>query len=224
MKKNQVAAVFVAFLVYSSTTSAVTVTESTDFGLLYLDSTTGTFSTVYNSSIGVLDIGANSVSGSLSGTCQGGFTGSVPCNLNMTDDNTDSFLIEIPDGYKLDTLFLTTSNASGPQDFNGGSAIISINTGFASYLSTGGGPVLNSTTPEIINLITPTLNANGISQIDAGVYGMGVTAGSATQEGAFSLDYMLEMNVAPVPIPAAAWLFGSALLGLVGIGRRRSLN
>ncbi len=28
-------------------------------------------------------------------------------------------------------------------------------------------------------------------------------------------------DVAPVPLPAAAWLFGSALLGLLGLGRRR---
>lgn len=28
-------------------------------------------------------------------------------------------------------------------------------------------------------------------------------------------------NVNPVPLPAAAWLFGSALFGLVGIGRRK---
>jgi hypothetical protein len=26
----------------------------------------------------------------------------------------------------------------------------------------------------------------------------------------------------PVPVPAAAWLLGSALLGLFGIGRRRA--
>ena len=28
-------------------------------------------------------------------------------------------------------------------------------------------------------------------------------------------------NVAPVPVPAAVWLFGSGLLGLAGLGRRR---
>ena len=28
-------------------------------------------------------------------------------------------------------------------------------------------------------------------------------------------------TVTPVPLPAAAWLFGSAVLGLVGVGRRR---
>ena len=31
-------------------------------------------------------------------------------------------------------------------------------------------------------------------------------------------------QLSAVPVPAAAWLFGSALLGLAGIGRRRSLN
>ena len=31
-----------------------------------------------------------------------------------------------------------------------------------------------------------------------------------------------EINVSAVPVPAAAWLFGSGLIGLVGIARRRS--
>jgi hypothetical protein len=29
------------------------------------------------------------------------------------------------------------------------------------------------------------------------------------------------LNVSAVPVPAAAWLFGSGLLGLVGVARRR---
>lgn len=33
-------------------------------------------------------------------------------------------------------------------------------------------------------------------------------------------DFSVDLNFAPVPIPAAAWLFGSGLLGLVGIARR----
>lgn len=42
-------------------------------------------------------------------------------------------------------------------------------------------------------------------------------------------DYYLDFssnvtNAAPVPIPTAAWLFGSGLLGLVGVARRRNLN
>ncbi len=31
-------------------------------------------------------------------------------------------------------------------------------------------------------------------------------------------------DVAPVPLPAAAWLFGSALIGLLGLGRRRATS
>ena len=29
------------------------------------------------------------------------------------------------------------------------------------------------------------------------------------------------LNFAPIPVPAAVWLFGSGLLGLVGVARRR---
>lgn len=35
-------------------------------------------------------------------------------------------------------------------------------------------------------------------------------------------DYSLNISTAPVPIPAAVWLFGSALAGLVGLGKRRN--
>lgn len=33
--------------------------------------------------------------------------------------------------------------------------------------------------------------------------------------------YINTLDVSPVPVPAAAWLFGSGLIGLVGIARRR---
>jgi len=34
-------------------------------------------------------------------------------------------------------------------------------------------------------------------------------------------DYSLAISSAPVPVPAAAWLFGGALTGLIGVHRRR---
>jgi hypothetical protein len=37
------------------------------------------------------------------------------------------------------------------------------------------------------------------------------------------LFYELDFQVTPVPVPAALWLFGSALAGLVGFGRRRKV-
>jgi hypothetical protein len=39
----------------------------------------------------------------------------------------------------------------------------------------------------------------------------------------FPLGPSITYSVSEVPIPAAAWLFGSALLGLVGIGRRKKV-
>lgn len=40
--------------------------------------------------------------------------------------------------------------------------------------------------------------------------------------GLFSSDGSLTLVAAPVPVPAAAWLMGSALLGLVSVGRRKA--
>ncbi len=37
----------------------------------------------------------------------------------------------------------------------------------------------------------------------------------------FADSYNYNMNVSAVPLPAAVWLFGSALVGLVGLRRRR---
>ena len=42
-----------------------------------------------------------------------------------------------------------------------------------------------------------------------------------TTTGGFDVD---AVRVSPVPIPAAAWLFGSALLGFFGVSRRRKLK
>ena len=35
-------------------------------------------------------------------------------------------------------------------------------------------------------------------------------------------DIVLEVSLQPIPIPAAVWLFGSGLLGLIGIARRKA--
>lgn len=45
-------------------------------------------------------------------------------------------------------------------------------------------------------------------------------AGSPSTEITIDTTYTFFL-AQPVPIPAAAWLFGSALIGLVGIGRKR---
>ena len=52
-----------------------------------------------------------------------------------------------------------------------------------------------------------------LSSSDVGVYGMNTPA-------YFAMDNLTAVSA--VPVPAAVWLFGSGLLGLVGIARRKS--
>jgi hypothetical protein len=48
--------------------------------------------------------------------------------------------------------------------------------------------------------------------------------GSGTVSGVISNEFynaQTTYNISPVPLPAAAWLFGSALLGLIGYSKRK---
>lgn len=49
---------------------------------------------------------------------------------------------------------------------------------------------------------------------------LGMTEGSYLYT--FSNDQTLSLQVGPVPLPAAAWLFGSALFGLLAVKRRKA--
>lgn len=66
-------------------------------------------------------------------------------------------------------------------------------------------------------------NAEYIMLIDSRLAGGFSIGGNAqVQDGSGSLPmYGFKVGVSTVPVPAAAWLFGSAMLGLVSMGRRR---
>jgi hypothetical protein len=63
-------------------------------------------------------------------------------------------------------------------------------------------------------LITQTMVGDNLS------FGFGATATGNNGSGVF-YDNLSFAEVAPVPVPAAVWLFGSGLVGLVGVARRR---
>jgi len=44
---------------------------------------------------------------------------------------------------------------------------------------------------------------------------------AGTLNGAIAANFEVATRVSPVPVPAAAWLFGSALLGFFGFSRRK---
>lgn len=69
-----------------------------------------------------------------------------------------------------------------------------------------------ATAPDltVFNLLAGTPYSFTVSGIPGGLFGGGLYEGS--------------VQVTAVPLPAAFWLFGSALLGLIGIGRRRAVK
>lgn len=148
-------------------------------------------------SLGVAGIGTNTVAGSLAGTC-------VPsdCNANpggSSGNSQDSFKIQILAGTSLASVFVTTSNVTGP-------------AGFSAAYDQSPGSILTS-------LPLGTTSANLLSSaLGPGTYTVSLFGGGANDAGPYSLDYSVAFNV--VPIPAAAWLFGGAL-GLMGWLRRR---
>ena len=99
-------------------------------------------------------------------------------------------------------------------------------------INVAAGDILDfSFTSAAVSALTPVDNAGG-----ANLEGLGIMTGESTLElvlayndnlrgtGDSDYDDMLvraEFSSAAVPVPAAVWLFGSGLLGLIGMARRR---
>ena len=76
-------------------------------------------------------------------------------------------------------------------------------------------------TPLIADTVVPT----GYSVAQTGVGGNPMVAGPFVGYNAnFDITSMTVTGVSAVPVPAAVWLLGSGLLGLVGVARRKRSN
>jgi len=73
------------------------------------------------------------------------------------------------------------------------------------------------------------ITMNGV--VDSLVYGdctpggmMGITCMTGHVDRGTMQAYPFFVEISAVPVPAAVWLFGSALLGMVGVSRKRTLS
>ena len=90
-------------------------------------------------------------------------------------------------------------------------------------LSFGGPSVLYSFAPTStagLNAATINLDDFSVSSISSLIIEMDLESTQMTVP-LLSLVGALNTGVTPVPVPAAVWMFGSGLIGLVGIARRR---
>lgn len=95
------------------------------------------------------------------------------------------------------------------------------------YLDLSSGPALGAVSYTGVGAQTVVLGSGGLDLLNLTLGGLLVVAiDSAGGNGLGRVTFaapQLTLEVAAVPVPGAGWLFGTALVGLVGFGRRASV-
>jgi hypothetical protein len=190
MDRNRYVILLGLLVCLTTVVKAIDVPETTDFP--------GGVSFSSDPSVGTLDVGANTVSGSLNGFCLTGTYG-LSCNPGGGGGDTqDSFLLTVPNGYQITSLTVTTSSVTGPSNF---SASMELRNATAVVQFTPFLSPLNGTTS---NLLT--------APVGAGVYAISMYGQQAAAEGAFSLNWSVTMNLAPTVV-----LPGDSITNLINL-------
>ena len=117
----------------------------------------------------------------------------------------------------MDTNQITAYNHHGPWNSGNNAAGVTANTLIAGSTTFTTADVVaysvGGVTPANLNDITFHAQANQLYTVVLGGYRNGAWVDTAD-------GYVL--SASPVPVPAAVWLFGSAVAGLVGLGRRKT--
>jgi hypothetical protein len=87
------------------------------------------------------------------------------------------------------------------------------------------GVVWNGETLNNVLLLVAELDLGSYGIADGGVMSSPLSVAmnqlNTDARGVVALSMVGALNTTPIPIPAAVWMFGSGLIGLVGIARRR---
>lgn len=181
---------------------AFTISESTDFP--------GSVDFVGGTNLGTLDVGTNTVSGSMVGSCEDDFTGGIVCGPDLQD----SFLVDVGVGTQLDSLILSTLVSFGPEGF-----IVDFE-----FDDEGGSLGIQEGTPPE-GFSSPNL---ALAPIGPGTYAVSLIIGTDVFDfGDYEYSYDVEFIVSStsttmdMPEPLTLGLFAVGLAGL-GAARRRS--
>ena len=122
---------------------------------------------------------------------------------------TNAYLWDAENAQWTDTLsdFTTPVNPDAIDELIGGTGVAAADA-IAAYEGSGGGTGFDL---AALNDLYPDLDLDWIQYIKV----EGVTGMAGGEIDAFS-------DVAPVPVPAAVWLLGSGLIGIVGVRRKRN--
>ena len=83
---------------------------------------------------------------------------------------------------------------------------------WSSLAATGGSAPGNLVMQALMGITWGSVNSSAVTEIQFAV------------KGVQNLDSIIDnISLSPVPVPAAVWLFGSGLLGLIGIARRKKV-
>ena len=116
-----------------------------------------------------------------------------------------------------------TSPGSGLTSSTSSSDVWNMNLASAAFGGSSGGNTLPFSITGILgsSLSYFTATANGDTAGDASIFSQIAGTWNLASNGTLTWN---AAQVSSVPVPAAVWLLGSGLMGLVGVGRRRAAN
>jgi hypothetical protein len=128
----------------------------------------------------------------------------------------DNFDLDVAAGMQVNSISYAFTNV----------AALSNSTGFGLGMDSGSGD-LGDWEVDVLNDTSPVSIPGGILPLGEGSYAFDYYLwryGLSTDPFGGTWDYTLTFEVgaaSTVPVPAAVWLFGTGLLGLVGTARRK---
>jgi hypothetical protein len=163
-----------------------------------------------------------------------GFASSVTSFSGLFSTNTGSFNNAVTDTSVDTYVWATATSSSFGLGFASGTLVNNVGADLVLFeIGTTSDPfalTIGSTTQTLTATDTGFTTTGGLQlnavTVDLGAFG--VASGASVDSILLALpvngaDFALAgaLEASPIPVPAAVWMFGSGLIGLVGIARRR---